>query len=35
MSRRGKSIVHHEDMITFSSSNSDADNHNLLGADHE
>jgi len=32
---RGKSIVYHKDMITFTSSNSDADNHNSLGADHE
>ena len=32
---RGKSIVHHEDKITATSSNNDNDNHELLGVDQE
>jgi hypothetical protein len=32
---RGKSIVHHEDKITATSSNNDNDNHESLGVDQE
>jgi len=32
---RGKSIVHHEDKITVTSSNNDNDNHESLGVNQE